>query len=174
MRTVKGPIVIAVLSTLLMVLYAQLVLGYFSKCYFIEGEINAFGLTFGYDETDVLLFFQIRDIEQLKCYKNLITIWDNIFPILYTLTNILWLRILYNKRWLIYLFPLIQMFLDWTENTIQSSLVDNYMADSTINFELIHAGSLVTSSKWITAGVIYFLILMGIVLKIRTIQKIKK
>ena len=145
-----------------MVLYAQFILGHFSKCFYLSGESNSLGLTFGYSYADVLHFFQLRSTEQLQCYSHFIAIWDGIFPLVYTAMYLAWMRYLLPNWRLWSILPLLHMLMDWAENYFEIQMVNEYLTNQTISDVLVAAGSTLTMLKWILSFLTYGILLYGI------------
>ena len=161
---------LAILATLSMVLYAQFILGHYSQCFRIENSISSLGLTFGYTPSDVMAFVESRSKQQLNCYIHFLSLWDAIFPLLYTLMNSLWIIYLLKKRFLI-IIPLIQMLCDWTENYMKVSMINNYLNSGLIPENLISYGSLLSILKWTLSILTYTIMLTGIIIRLRTFSK---
>jgi hypothetical protein len=158
---------LAIVASLLMVLYAQFIFGHYSQCFRKENSINSLGLTFGYSTADVMAFVESRSKQQLNCYIDFLSIWDSIFPLLYTLMNSLWIIYLLKKRFFLIIIPLIQMFCDWTENYMEVSIINNYLNSGIISEHLISYGSYITILKWTLSILTYTIIIFGIIVKIK-------
>lgn len=154
---------VAILSTLIMVLYAQFILGHFSTCFSIDGASNSLGLSFGYSTAEVFAFFDARTEGQLLCYVNFLKVWDSLFPILYTVMYVCWIIYLY-KRWLyLSIMPVLHMITDWLENYYEISMVNEYLGVGEISNQLVSTGSFLTTTKWILSIITYIIILYGII-----------
>jgi hypothetical protein len=161
--------------TVAMVAYAALVLGGKSACFqdqLPEG-FKVLGLKTGYSQAYVEKLFGAMDESGLLCYRNLILIWDNIFPVLYGVMYIFWLSLIFkntaviNSRFrLINLYPLIPVFLDWTENFFELGLTDNYLAFETVTGSQVQIASIISQMKWGGSTLNYFIILTGLILLI--------
>ncbi len=156
---------LAIISTLLMVLYAQFILGHYSQCFRIENSISSLGLTFGYTPSDVMTFVESKSKQQLNCYINFLSIWDAIFPLLYTAMNSLWIIYLLKKRFLI-IIPVFQMLCDWTENYMEVSMINNYLDSGLIPENLISYGSMLTILKWSLSILTHTIMLTGIIIRL--------
>lgn len=160
-------IYIAVGSTILMVLYAQFILGHFSSCFLIPDSPNSLGLSFGYDIKVVQCFFDVRTVEQLDCYAQFIRVWDTIFPVIYTLMYSCWMIYLF-KRWpFVLCIPLLHMIADWIENYAELLMLDAYINSSALSEKLVSFGSTTTMIKWSLSIVTYSIILFGIIRKLK-------
>jgi hypothetical protein len=164
----------ALATTVIMMLYAYFVLGYFSQCYAIEDGPNAIGLMFGYSVEDVIYFLSARSKEQLICYSRFIRIWDNVFPVLYTMMHICWIIYLFKKWKLLIVIPILHLVDDWAENTVEIMIVEIYLASSNVSESLVSIGSTLTTSKWILSIVIYMIILVAIGFKVKAFFDRKK
>ena len=158
---------LAISSTIVMLLYAQFILGFYSSCFSIPGTSNSLGLSFGYNINVVQHFFDIRSNEQLNCYGNFIRVWDTIFPILYTLMYSLWIVYLFEKRRLILIILLLHMFSDWIENYTELLMLEAYMNLNTLSENLVSFGSSITILKWSLSIVTYSIIFFGIISKLK-------
>ena len=158
---------LAIGSTIVMVLYANFILGHYSNCFSIIGTTNSLGLSFGYNLTSVQHFFEIRSIEQLNCYGQFIRVWDTIFPILYTLMYSLWFDYLFKKWRLLLIVPLLHMFSDWIENYLELLMLDKFMNSNILSESLVTFGSGVTILKWSLSILTYLIILFGIARKLK-------
>jgi len=154
---------VATLSTLIMILYAQFVLGHFSTCFSIDGALNSLGLSFGYSSAEVFAFLDIRTEEQLLCYANFLKVWDSLFPILYTIMYIYWIIYLFKNWHYISILPLMHMISDWLENYYEISIVNEYLRFGEISNQLVSTGSILTTIKWILSILTYIIILYGII-----------
>ena len=168
-NTRKG-LLFALISTAIMVIYAQFVLGYFSKCFTLANQPNALGLQFSYSASQALQFFTLRTETQINCYKTFISIWDSIFPVLYTLMYILWLKYFFKNKWIIFLLPILHMGLDWSENTMEIIMANQYLNGNEIQQNTASIGSILTSLKWITSLGTYLLLILGIIRKVKTLK----
>jgi len=91
----KSNIVICVILTVTMVLYAWLVMGSQSKC--ISEGVSLLGLRFGYTYESVIELFNLLNQNSLNCYNKLLKIWDNIFPFFYGSMYIFWLSLIFKN-----------------------------------------------------------------------------
>jgi len=163
----------ALVLTGVMVCYASLVMGGKSECLepFLKDGMSVLGLKLGYDYNYVLAFFNALGIVGTECYRNLILIWDNIFPILYGSMYIAWISLLYKKVnfkyagvKLINLFPIVHILLDWTENSLELNLIGSVLQGSSLDPTDVWMTSVVSSVKWGFSMINYAVILTGIVL----------
>ncbi len=173
----------ALLLTGIMVSYASLIMGGKSEClepYLNEG-MSVLGLKFGYDYTYASAFFNALGTAGTVCYRKLILIWDNIFPVLYGSMYIAWLSLLYKKvdfklraLKLINLFPFVHIIMDWIENVLEMNLIGSYLQYSSLDPTDVWMTSIVSSVKWGFSMINYALILTGIVLMLLRSYRKKK
>ncbi len=157
-----------------MILYAQFILGNYSSCFTINGTSNSLGLSFGYDINNVYHFFDIRSFEQLHCYAQFIRVWDNIFPIVYTLMYALWFAYLLKKWRLFLIIPILHMFSDWLENYLELAMLEEYMNLNALSESLVSMGSGVTILKWSLSILTYSIIIFGIISKVHSAIRNRK
>lgn len=153
--------------SLLMVLYAQFILGYFSKCYVTESGPDSLGLLFGYGSEDVAAFLKFRSEKQLQCYIRFLRVWDMIFPVIYTLMYVFWFRYFFKSWMLLSILPMLHMIADWAENYTEILMVNSYLNSAMIIQKLVNGGSALTTVKWVLSFITYGFIVYGIVMKIR-------
>ena len=161
----------SIVLTTAMVLYASLVMGGKSQCF--ESQLpegmKVFGLKFGLGYEYAMSFFNSLDMSGLLCYRQLIALWDNIFPITYSLMYVSWLSYIFKRipskgAWpgIINLFPFIPAAMDWIENIFELKLVDYYI----LNHELIESqvmiSSIISQFKWIASYTNYLIIITGV------------
>ena len=158
---------VAILSTLIMVLYAQFILGHFSTCFSIDGALNSLGLSFGYSTAEVLTFFDLRTEAQLICYANFLKVWDSLFPILYTVMYICWIIYFFKNWFYLSVIPVMHMISDWLENYYEISMVNEYLRVGEISSQLVSTGSILTSIKWVLSILTYTIILYGIIINLK-------
>ena len=150
------------IATVLMVLYAQFVLGHFSQGFYVKDGLNSLGLSFSYGQDEVAAFLYSRNVSQLWLYIDFLKVWDTIFPVVYTLMYVLWIVYLFEKRKIIILLPINRMVADWVENFFEISLVENYINTLSIDSTMVSQASTFTSIKWILSWLVYAIFLIGI------------
>ena len=111
-----------------------------------------------------MTFVESRSKQQLNCYINFLSLWDAIFPLLYTAMNSLWIIYLLKKRFLI-IIPVFQMLCDWTENYMEVSMINNYLNSGIIPENLISYGSLLSILKWSFSILTHTIMLTGIIVR---------
>jgi hypothetical protein len=167
--------------TAIMILYAVAVLGGKSKCFtdqLTEGQ-KVLGLKMNYSYDYAFGLFNSLDNGGLLCYKNLILIWDNIFPLIYGLMYILWISFIYRNidfknqsLKLLNIFPFIHILMDWIENRFEINLVNQFIISGSLKPESVELASVISLIKWSCSYLTYLIILTGLVLII--FKKIKK
>lgn len=161
----------ALIATAMMVLYANYVLGHYSRCFWMEEGPNSLGLLLGYSREDVWAFLSVRTPGQIRCYIDFLMKWDFIFPMVYGLMHILWLRYFFPGRYLLFLIPGFHIGADWLENVMESGMAEAFLAGKEISPGLLKWGSWITSVKWILSMATYLILLTGIGLRIRKYVK---
>jgi len=165
----RKTLIIALISTLIMILYASIVLGNKSACFQeqIGQDMRVFGLHFGYDLDYALKFFSSLNESGLHCYKIFTQIWDTIFPILYGLMYISWyVYLLKNSglsksKWKILRFyPLFPVLLDWLENIAELRMLTYFQKYNGLNDEIVQTASTISQIKWFSSSVNYLVILI--------------
>lgn len=167
----KTILYLAIFATISMVLYAQFILGSYSKCFKVENALNSLGLSFGYSASEVMNFVISRSKQQLECYMRFVSVWDSIFALLYTLMYTLWIIYLFKKRLYLLSIPVLHMIADWTENYFEVSMIRDYLANGSVSENLISYGSTATILKWCLSIITYTIILSGITIKLMTYYK---
>ena len=158
---------LAIIATLIMVLYAQFILGYFSVCFSTNSGPNSLGLSFGYSTNEVLTFLETRSVEQLLCYSHFLKVWDSMFPIIYTTMYVFWILYLF-KKWLLFsIIPVIHMVFDWLENYFEITIVNDYLRVGEIPDQLVVTSSNLTMVKWILSALTYAILVYGIIHKLK-------
>jgi len=172
----------ALVLTGLMIAYASVIMNSKSDCFLKElnDDQNLLGLKFGYTYDEAACFFDSLSEDGLKCYKNLLSKWDSIFPLIYASMYMAWLSLIYRKLGkgrrelrLINLYPLIPMFADWAENISELFLISEYTSIHKISESSIRVSSLITQIKWSLSTLNYIIILTGIVFLIKNKLSIK-
>ena len=106
----------------------------------------------------------------LTSYINFNQVWDFIFAIIYGFMYVIWLSIIYKpysqKVWLLNLLPLTQVVFDWVENFCLAVLTKVYLAEGIISTTTTSIASSASILKWIISGIVYLLIVYGLVLRL--------
>lgn len=172
----KSNLVICILLTTIMVVYASIVMGSQSKCISDEltNGLSLLGLRFGYDIDTVSILFNSISENALLCYSKLLSIWDNIFPFIYGTMYIFWLSFIYKNRIfkkkvlsLINLYPVIPVVLDLIENYFENILIRQFISMNNIIELNVKIASIVTQIKWTLSTINYLIIIIGIVIIIK-------
>jgi hypothetical protein len=161
------------LSMAIMALYAQFIMGGQAAEYnssFPEG-MKVPDLMFGYDQSYILNFMQIMGEVHLRKYLDVVIIWDTLFPVIYTLMNLLIFSFLFkdltkNNFYWINLLPLLSIPLDLIENTFEVLIVNDYLDHGAINSSLVSYGSLANMIKWSYTYSLYAFLLVGVFRKV--------
>lgn len=153
----------ALVLTLIIILYGQFVLGHFSDCFYLEEGPNALGLTLGYGLEEVMSFIDLRTNLQLLCYIDFISVWDNIFPIIYGAAHILFFMYFFERWGYVIAIPILHMAADWIENWAEIGMIESYLDTTLIADELITLGSTMTIIKWSLSMITYGLIIYALI-----------
>ncbi len=159
---------LAIGFTLVFFLYLTYILAPFSSCFKLDAGANSLGISFSYTIEMVQNFFESRTQEQLLCYGEFLQIWDSIFAFVYTLMYASWIVYFFNNKRLFLIIPILCMIADWTENYVESFMLENYLNSSPISETLVSIGSGINSFKWILSSITYLIILIGIIIKLKT------
>lgn len=161
----------ALVSTTAMILYAWLVMGNIGDQ--IQNRDLSKGaildMKFGFTYQEALFTLSQLSDKGLKAYLRLLTIWDNIFPILYGWMYFTWLKIIFNKkatntpalRW-IYWFPLLPVIADWGQNFAIARMISEYSQSATLENANVHLASLISQLKWGLSYANYALLITGL------------
>ncbi len=155
------------------VLFAFFAFGFLgaAKCFEVESGTIALGLSFGLPYDLVQDFFDVRTSEMIECYIHFNTTWDNIFPLLYGLTYVVWLSIIYepisHKTKLLNLLPFSQTALDWGENVNLVSIANSALNNEVISESTVQMASAFSIAKWVVAAGIFLAIGIGIIYRIK-------
>ena len=175
----KSNLIVAIILTVICFSYAFTVLVDASKCFEVQGsEVTSLGVKLGFGHADVVSFFSARTPEMIECYKDLLIVWDNIFAVLYGLMYLTWLSLLLkpfrNKVRFLNLLPIVQVIFDWLENFQLTGIANSFLAGETISSTPSLFASSFSMFKWIASGIMFVVILVGVVLRIINAIKSKK
>jgi len=150
-----------------------------AKCFEVaDSSVGSLAISFGFSAEMVEQFLSIRTAEMLDCYIDLNRIWDNIFAILYGFMYVAWLSVIlkpYQAKWkAINLLPFLQTIFDWIENFNLANAASAYLAETPIPSLVVQVGSYANMIKWTVSSLVFILIVLGIVLRIRTALKAKR
>lgn len=152
----------SILATVLLVLYATLVIGPKSDCFsgLSAGAQGMPDLKFAYTYTYALAFFSSNNAHSLSCFKTFLLIWDNFFPLLYACVYLFWVSVLFKynqlqstKFRLYNLYPLLLILPDLIENQLELMMIHQWLTTSALSVGLVISGSVITSIKWILAAI---------------------
>lgn len=167
----KVNLLVCIILTIIMVLYAWLIMGSQSKCIGLPEGTSLLGLRFGYKYESVFLLFHSMSANSLKCYATLLTVWDNLFPFIYGSMYVSWISLLYkNYRFkyeslsYINLYPILPLVTDLIENYVENGLVTSYMISNNVSLFEAQLASIITQLKWSFSSLNYIIILVGIIL----------
>ena len=162
---------LAIGFTLVFYFYLTNILAPFSSCFKIDAGVNSLGLSFSYSLEMVQKFFESRNQEQLLCYSKFLQIWDAIFAFVYTLMYASWILYFFNNRRLLLIIPVLCMIADWAENYFELVMLKTYLNSGLISETIVSIGSGINSFKLILSSITYLIILIGIIIKIKTVLK---
>ena len=114
----------------------------------------------------------------IKAYINFNKVWDTLFGLIYGLMYVVWMSVLFKpfvqKFGYLNLFPFAQVLFDWLENYALASLANQFLVDGLISSQNAKLASVFCMSKWVCSGATFTLILVGIILMIARVIKIRK
>jgi hypothetical protein len=160
---------LAIGFTLVFSLYITYILAPFGSCFKIDAGARSLGISFSYSLEMVQKFFESRTQEQLLCYREFLQIWDAIFAFVYTLMYATWIVYFFNNRRLLLIIPILCMIADWAENYFELVMLKTYLNSGPISETLVSIGSVTNSFKFILSSITYLIILIGIIIKIKTV-----
>jgi hypothetical protein len=163
----KSNLKVAILCTTIFVAYLLLVMTRQATGFEIpNSNVRSLGMTFGFEESDILAFFQARTDEMVFAYINFNLIWDTIFALIYGIMYTVWLSVLLKtsagKFGIINLIPFLQVIFDWLENYSLGYLAEQYLINGTITPHIVKLSSYFVMIKWVCSGLTYFVIILGI------------
>ena len=165
---------LALISTLVFIIYTALILSRVSGCFTLEVGSNSLGLSFSYNIDLVQTFFDSRNQEQLICYGEFLKIWDIIFAAVYTTMYASWIALLLKNKHLYLIIPILAMICDWSENYLEILMLESYVQSNLIPQNLVSLGSGINSFKWILSSLTYLVILFGILFVLKNLLKKNK
>ena len=166
----KASLALAIAFTLLSFSYLFLIMMDTAKCFQFGSGTESLSMSFGLTQELVQGFFSARSKEMVECFKAFNLIWDNVFPLLYGVMYTCWLSLIYkpfsHKAKLLNLLPFVQALFDWSENYMMVGF-----SNVTLNAELISNDDIIIASvfsmgKWTVSGLVFLLLLVGIVWRI--------
>ena len=165
----KRTLYLAIGFTLVFFFYITYILAPFSNCFKLDTGANSLGISFSYTLEMVQNFFESRNQDQLLCYSEFLQIWDAIFAFVYTLMYTSWIAYFFNNKRLFLSIPILCMVADWAENYVELIMLETYLNSSPISETFVLLGSGINSFKWIVSSITFLIILIGIILKLKTI-----
>ncbi len=160
---------LAIGFTFVFFFYLTYILAPFSNCFKLETGANSLGISFSYTTEMVQNFFESRTQEQLLCYSEFLQIWDAIFAFVYTLMYATWILYFFKNKRLFLIIPILCMIADWAENYIELIMLETYLNSNPISEIVVSIGSGINSFKWILSSITYLIILIGIIIKLKTV-----
>ena len=143
-----------------------------------DGNMKSLGTSFGFNHADIVSFLAARTDEMINAYINFNKVWDTLFGLIYGLMYVVWMSVLFKpfaqKIGYLNLFPFAQVLFDWLENYALASLANQYLVDGLISLPIAKLASVFCMFKWVCSGLIFTLILVGIILRIARVVKNRK
>ena len=160
---------LAIGFTIVFFLYITYILAPFSSCFKLDTGVRSLGISFSYSLEMVQKFFESRTQNQLLCYSEFLQIWDAIFAFVYTLMFASWIVYFFNNKRLLLIIPILCMIADWAENYVELIILKSYLNSGPISETLVSIGSKINSLKLILSSITYLIILIGIIIKLKTV-----
>ena len=143
-----------------------------------DGNMKSLGTSFGFNHADIISFLAACTDEMINAYINFNKVWDTLFGLIYGLMYVVWMSVLFKpfaqKIGYLNLFPFAQVLFDWLENYALASLANQYLVDGLISLPIAKLASVFCMFKWVCSGLIFTLILVGIILRIARAIKNRK
>ena len=143
-----------------------------------DDNMKSLGTSFGFNHADIIAFLAARTDEMINAYINFNKVWDTLFGLIYGLMYVVWMSVLFKpytqKVGFLNLLPFAQVLFDWLENYALASLANQYLVDGLIPSQNAKLASVFCMSKWVCSGATFTLILVGIILMIARVIKIRK
>ena len=163
----KSNLKVAILCTAIFGAYLFLVMTRQATGFEIpNSNIKSLGMMFGFSESDIITFFQLRTEKMLSAYINFNLIWDTIFALIYGVMYAVWLSVLFKefsrKVGIVNLIPFLQVIFDWLENYSLGYLAEQYLINGTIAPFIAKLSSYFVMIKWVCSGLTYFAIILGL------------
>ena len=169
----RSNLLICLILTLIMILYASLILGSKGECVTsdLSEGVKLLGLRFGYSYDSAAELIRSLDYKSLTCYSNLLKIWDNIFPVIYCSMYIFWISLIfknfsfkYSGLSIVNLYPLLPAIFDFAENYFENTIITTFLSTHEVPREIVSLASILTQTKWTLSILNYILLLTGIAL----------
>jgi hypothetical protein len=157
---------VAILFTALFVIYLVLVMtrqaiGFETP----NSNVRSLGMTFGFEESDILAFFQSRTNKMISAYVNFNLVWDSIFALIYGVMYAVWLSVLLKKFsrkfGILNLIPFLQVMFDLLENYSLAFLAQQYLSGGAMTSYMVDLSSYFVMMKWAFSGLTYFTLILG-------------
>ena len=175
----KASSLTATILTVLTFSYLFFVMMKVAKGFEVVGSsTQSLGTSFGLSAEMIQDFLEMRSVEMIHAYIDFNMIWDNIFALLYGLMYVLWISLLFKPysakaKWL-NLLPFVQTIFDWLENFQLVNIANDFLANVTVSAFNVSLASAFVMTKWIASMLVFTMIIVGIVLKIRNRIQNKK
>ena len=175
----NSSIATAVFSTIFFISYLFLIMmGKAAGFELADGSMKSLGTSFGFNHADIVAFLAARTDAMINAYINFNKVWDTLFGLIYGLMYVVWISVLFKpfaqKVGFLNLFPFAQVLFDWLENYALASLANQYLVDGLISLPIAKLASVFCMFKWVCSGLIFTLILVGIILRIARAIKNRK
>ncbi|CAI8194070.1 Uncharacterised protein [marine metagenome] len=175
----NSSIATAVFSTIFFISYLFLIMmGKAAGFELADGSMKSLGTSFGFNHADIVAFLAARTDAMINAYINFNKVWDTLFGLIYGLMYVVWISVLFKpfaqKVGFLNLFPFAQVLFDWLENYALASLANQYLVDGLISLPIAKLASVFCMFKWVCSGLIFTLILVGIILRIARVIKNRK
>ena len=175
----NSSIATAVFSTIFFISYLFLIMmGNAAGFELADGSMKSLGTSFGFNHADIVAFLAARTDAMINAYINFNKVWDTLFGLIYGLMYVVWISVLFKpfaqKVGFLNLFPFAQVLFDWLENYALASLANQYLVDGLISLPIAKLATVFCMFKWVCSGLIFTLILVGIILRIARVIKNRK
>jgi hypothetical protein len=177
----RTTVTIAIILSIVYLFYAWVVFGSGSYGMFSSQgeELIVLDLRFGYSQDNVYELFEYLGDNGLAAYRKVASLWDNIYPIIYSLVFIAWFSLLFKNfipGWQrfksINMLPGILLLTDWLENTFTINLIDMYIEKGTVDTLLVKFASITTMVKWLVLCLLLLILVIGAsILLLKRIRK---
>ena len=130
-----------------------------------SSSVRSLGMTFGFEESDILAFFQSRTNKMISAYVNFNLVWDSIFALIYGVMYTVWLSVLLKKFsrkfGILNLIPFLQVMFDLLENYSLAFLAQQYLSGGAMTSYMVDLSSYFVMMKWAFSGLTYFTLILG-------------
>ncbi len=172
----KSNLVTALVATAIFAGYLVFVLTAQGKAFAVANStVKSLGTSLGFGQTEILAFLSERSDQMISAYINFNQVWDTLFGLIYGVMYVLWVSVLFKpssqRVGILNLLPFGQVIFDWLENASLAALSNQYLADGTISSSTALLASTFSATKWVFSLLVYVLILVGIVIRLRVALK---